>query len=63
MIPTAFGRKSIHLYLQRNTRAFGRICEETGVTGFELHATKEGEMVYKQNGFVIHDEPTYRMII
>jgi GNAT superfamily N-acetyltransferase len=38
-------------------------AKEEGVTGFELHATKEGEMVFKQNGFVIHDEPTFRMIL
>ncbi|MES2560182.1 MAG: GNAT family N-acetyltransferase [Bacteroidota bacterium] len=31
-----------------------------GVTGFELHATIEGEMVYKQEGFIEHKEPTYR---
>jgi hypothetical protein len=31
-----------------------------GITAFELHATKEGELVYKQNGFEIHNEPTYR---
>ncbi|MBK7668749.1 MAG: GNAT family N-acetyltransferase [Sphingobacteriaceae bacterium] len=34
-----------------------------GVTAFELHATNEGELVYKQNGFVIHNEPTYRKFI
>lgn len=31
-----------------------------GVTAFELHATKEGETVYPQHGFKIHNEPTYR---
>ncbi len=34
--------------------------QKTGVTAFELHATKEGELVYKNNGFEIHSEPTYR---
>jgi GNAT superfamily N-acetyltransferase len=34
-----------------------------GITAFELHATKEGEMVYSQNGFKIHNEPTYRQFI
>lgn len=34
-----------------------------GVAAFELHATNEGELVYKQNGFVIHNEPTYRKFI
>lgn len=34
-----------------------------GVTGFELHATPEGEMVYKQEGFVQHNEPTYRKFV
>lgn len=33
------------------------------ITAFELHATKEGELVYKQNGFKIHNEPTYRKFI
>ena len=35
-------------------------AKQTGISFFELHATKEGEMVYKQHGFEIHDEPTYR---
>ena len=34
-----------------------------GVTAFELHATNEGELVYKQNGFVVHNEPTLRKFI
>jgi GNAT superfamily N-acetyltransferase len=34
-----------------------------GITSFELHATTEGEFVYKQNGFKIHNEPTYRKFI
>ena len=32
----------------------------SGITAFELHATKEGEFVYSQNGFKIFEEPTYR---
>ena len=32
-----------------------------GITAFELHATKEGEPIYKNNGFKIHSEPTYRL--
>ena len=35
----------------------------SGITAFELHATKQGESVYKQNGFEIHNEPTYRKFI
>lgn len=31
-----------------------------GITMFELHATKEGEMVYPKHGFTKHSEPTYR---
>jgi predicted acetyltransferase len=31
-----------------------------GVTAFELHATKEGEKVYTQEGFIYHSEPTLR---
>ena len=34
-----------------------------GVTAFELHATKEGAMVYGQSGFNIHEEPTFRKYI
>jgi len=37
--------------------------KKNGITAFELHATKNGELVYKQNGFKIHDEPTYRQFI
>jgi GNAT superfamily N-acetyltransferase len=47
-------------------RIVNELVEEAsryGVTGFELHATHEGEMVYKQEGFVIHNEPTYRKFI
>ena len=32
-----------------------------GITAFELHATREGELVYSTNGFELHPEPTYRM--
>ncbi len=38
-------------------------AKKCGTTAFELHATKEGEFVYKQNGFLIHVEPTYRKFI
>lgn len=31
-----------------------------GINAFELHATKDGEPVYKQHGFSLHHEPTYR---
>lgn len=37
--------------------------KKMGITAFELHATKAGEMVYKQNGFSIHNEPTYRLFV
>jgi predicted acetyltransferase len=33
---------------------------KAGITAFELHATKEGELVYAQNGFELFAEPTYR---
>jgi predicted acetyltransferase len=33
------------------------------ITAFELHATKEGEMVYRQEGFGVHFEPTLRKYI
>lgn len=31
-----------------------------GTTAFELHATEAGELVYRQEGFTLHPEPTYR---
>jgi hypothetical protein len=34
-----------------------------GITAFELHATQEGEFVYKNNDFEKHNEPTYRKYI
>lgn len=34
-----------------------------GITAFELHATKEGEKVYIQEGFIHHNEPTLRRFI
>ena len=37
--------------------------KKIGVTAFELHATKDGEMVYIQEGFVHHNEPTLRKFI
>jgi GNAT superfamily N-acetyltransferase len=35
-------------------------AHQQGIKAFELHATKEGEYVYTQNGFEMHNEPTYR---
>lgn len=34
-----------------------------GLIFFELHATSDGEPLYKQNGFHLHPEPTYRLFI
>jgi predicted acetyltransferase len=34
-----------------------------GIIAFELHASKEGEFVYKKSRFVIHNEPTYRRYV
>lgn len=34
-----------------------------GITAFELHATPDGEFVFKQEGFKLHGEPTYRKYI
>lgn len=31
-----------------------------GITSFELHATKQGELTYQKLGFEILSEPTYR---
>jgi len=31
-----------------------------GINFFELHATKEGALVYEKYGFQLHKEPTYR---
>ena len=37
--------------------------KQNGITGFELHATKDGEPIYRKNGFELHYEPTLRKII
>ncbi len=37
--------------------------KKSGITAFELHATKEGEKVYIQEGFIHHNEPTLRRFI
>jgi hypothetical protein len=34
-----------------------------GINAFELHASEMGEKVYELNGFVKHNEPTYRKFI
>jgi predicted acetyltransferase len=34
-----------------------------GIIAFELHASEQGEFVYKNNGFEKHSEPTYRKYI
>lgn len=34
-----------------------------GITAFELHATKDGALLYEQAGFSLHSEPTYRKYI
>lgn len=34
-----------------------------GITAFELHATKEGEKVYSQEGFELYHEPTFRKLM
>lgn len=35
-------------------------ARKMGITAFELHATKEGALIYEKNGFQIHSEPTFR---
>lgn len=35
--------------------------KKDGITAFELHATKEGEQVYKKTNFRLHPEPSYRL--
>ena len=35
-------------------------ADRMGIVAFELHASEQGEFVYKQNGFQKHNEPTYR---
>lgn len=37
------------------------LAEERGIKVIELHATKDGEPVYRQNGFKDHIEPTLRL--
>ena len=38
-------------------------AQQMGITAFELHATEAGELVYTQNGFERHVEPTLRRYI
>lgn len=38
-------------------------AKEMGITAFELHASTDGEPVYRQQGFQLHPEPTYRKFI
>lgn len=38
-------------------------ASQSGTAAFELHATEEGEKVYRAHGFKIHHEPTYRKYI
>lgn len=40
-----------------------KLANEQGATAMELHATKEGEMVYTKEDFVLHSEPTYRKFL
>lgn len=43
-----------------------RLIEEVkhyGITAFELHATRDGDSVYRKNGFELHHEPTLRKIM
>lgn len=55
-----FRRKGICSGILNKLVSYGT---DIGITAFELHATKEGEFVYKQNGFEIHSEPTYKKYI
>ena len=48
-------KQILHLLVEEGSRM--------GIEAFELHATQVGEMVYKNNGFTIHNEPTYRKYI
>ena len=48
-------KQILHLLTNEGTRI--------GIGAFELHATQVGEMVYKNNGFTMHNEPTYRKYI
>jgi len=38
-------------------------AKKLGIVTIELHATADGEPVYKKYGFKLHAEPTYRMYI
>lgn len=63
----------MNMYTVREYRRIG-ICKsilnllleegkKLGITAFELHATKVGEIVYLQEGFIQHSEPTLRKFI
>src|SRR4030095_1634240 len=56
----AFRRKGISKTILAALTEEGR---KQGITAFELHSTSQGEQVYRQGGFEIHPEPTYRKFI
>jgi GNAT superfamily N-acetyltransferase len=48
------------------TQILNKLVEQAkgmGIITIELHATQDGEPVYKKYGFKLHTEPTYRLYI
>ena len=56
----AYRRKGVGSKILNELITHGKAA---GITAFELHATKEGELVYSRTGFEPHHEPTYRKFI
>lgn len=56
----AYRRKGICKAILDQLIATGK---QAGIHLFELHATADGEKVYPQTGFKLHNEPTYRLFI
>jgi hypothetical protein len=56
----AFRRNGI---CKNNVNLLLKVEKKYGCHAFELHVIKLGEIVYTQEGFVHHEEPTLRKFI
>lgn len=52
-----FRRRGIGRAILEKLMESGR---QAGITFFELHAAEQGVSLYRKNGFMLHNEPTFR---